>query len=134
MFHDLLNVRSETHIQHAIGLIEDDKLDARKVQHATLDEILEATRRRDENVAAVLHLLALMRHHGAAVDDGAPEARLVGKLSSLLVDLDGQLASRRNNHHFRRLLHGGASTSGTLLQQDVDDGNQVGTLSKKNSD
>jgi hypothetical protein len=33
-FHDLANGREETHVEHAIGFVEDEKFDAGKISRA----------------------------------------------------------------------------------------------------
>ena len=58
----------------------------------------------------------------------------MGKLHRLFVDLEGQLARRRNDDHLGRLfLVAAQAAAAAHLEQNVDHRNQVGRLQKKNS-
>ena len=69
VFDHEVDVGAKAHVQHAIGLIEDEELDAGKIEDAAIDQILEAAGRGNQNVAAALHLGYLVLDVGAAVDD-----------------------------------------------------------------
>ena len=63
---DAVDLRLEAEVEHAVGLVEDENLDAPEVDEPPLGEILEATRSRDENVRA-LDALRLRAKRDAAV-------------------------------------------------------------------
>lgn len=85
------NLRLETHVQHAISLIEDEELDVLEGDAATLDEIDETTWSSDEKIATTLHLAELGTDIGTTVDDTWLDPGSVGKLASLVVNLGDQL-------------------------------------------
>mmetsp|Transcript_103844 Transcript_103844/g.293674 ORF Transcript_103844/g.293674 Transcript_103844/m.293674 type:complete len:628 (+) Transcript_103844:141-2024(+) len=95
--HDLPNLGLEAHIQHAIGLIKDEELDQLQRGVAALRHVCEAPRGGNEDVAALLQVVALLAHVGTAVNDTALNAGVVGKLEALHVDLRGQLARGRQH-------------------------------------
>ncbi len=92
---DLHDVVAETHVEHAVGLVEDHALDVRKIDAAVLQVGNHAPGGGDDHVgtqqhAALLHVPALAV--AAAVDDGGRNGQIIGKTLELLVDLLGQLA------------------------------------------
>ena len=72
--HDALDVGDEAHVEHAVGFVDDEELDAGQQQLATLEMIEQTARRRDQDVDAAgdLHVLIAERHaadqkrHGSA--------------------------------------------------------------------
>src|SRR4029453_14440571 len=64
---DRVDLRAEAHVQHPVGLVEDKDLDLSKRDESALDQILQATRRRDQDLGA-LRPLRLLRERHAAVD------------------------------------------------------------------
>lgn len=88
---DTANLRLETHVQHAVSLIEDEVLDVAERDAATLDEIDKTTRGSDEEIATTLNEAELRSDIGTTVDDTGLDPRSVGELASLLVDLRNQL-------------------------------------------
>ena len=85
------NLWLETHVQHAISLIEDKVLDIAKGDAATLDQINETTWSGDKEIASALHLAELGTDIGSSVDDTWLDPGSVGKLAGLLVNLGDQL-------------------------------------------
>ena len=74
---DRLDVDDESHVEHPIGLVEDDGVDAVEPQLAAPDEVEHPTRRADHDLRAALEALDLLVHRRAAVDgDGAHVAEL----------------------------------------------------------
>ena len=86
------NLWLETHVQHAISLIEDKVLDVAEGDAATLDQIDETTRGSDKKIASALHLAELGTDIGSTVDNTWLDPGSVGKLAGLLVNLGDQLA------------------------------------------
>ena len=87
---------AEAHVEHAVGLVEDEDLDVAERERAALEQVLEAAGRRDHEVrgAGVLDLLV---EADAAVDGGDVEAARGGQRARLLDDLADELA-RRGEH------------------------------------
>ena len=48
--HDPVDLRLEAHVEHPVGLVQDEDADAREVDHAPLGEIFQPAGRRDEDV------------------------------------------------------------------------------------
>ena len=88
------NLGLETHVQHAISLIEDEVLDVAQGDAATLNQIDETTRGGNEEIAATLDLAKLGTDVGTTVDDTWSNPRSVGELAGLLVNLGNQLTGR----------------------------------------
>ena len=97
---DLSDLRLEPHVQHAVGLIEDEELDHRQRDAASLEEVDQAAGSGHEDVAPPLDLPQLIADVLAAVHHHRLEPGAVHKLARLVVDLSGQLA--RGSQHQRR--------------------------------
>ena len=50
---DLLDLRAEAHVEHPVGLVEDEDADAGERDEPALDQVLETARRRDDDVRAL---------------------------------------------------------------------------------
>ena len=70
---DLLHLLAEAHVQHAVGLVDDDGRDAAQIQRAAHDVIERPARRSDDHVHAQLQRLQLRLHRLPARDDQRPE-------------------------------------------------------------
>lgn len=90
---DATNLGLETHVQHAISLVENEVLDAGQRDASTLNEIDKSARGGDEEIAAALDLAELRSYLSTTVDDARADPRAVGKLARLVVDLGDKLAS-----------------------------------------
>ena len=135
--HDLVDLRLEAHVEHAVGLVEDEDLDALEAHGATAREVAEAARRGDDDLRLgdVPHLLA---QRGAAVGAGDPEAAGAGDAGDLLGDLRGELAGRHEDQRGVRRGVGleavddrdaegeGLARAGRRLHQHVAAGERVG--------
>ena len=85
---DCLNVLSEAHAQHLIGLVEDQHAHVRQVQRAFLNEIDDATRRADNDLCAALqrtNLRAVRRAavHGNNIKAGCARRKVLDRLGTL---------------------------------------------------
>ena len=89
--------RKEPDVDHAIGLVDDEDLDAVEVDVLLGHEIFEAAGRGDEDVDATLQGGALRVHRHAAVDGKHAGAGDVGERVEHGVDLVGQLAGGREH-------------------------------------
>jgi hypothetical protein len=92
-FDDAANLGLETHVQHAISLVENKVLDVLERDATTFDQIDETTGGSDEEIATALDLAELVTNVGTTVDDARADPRTVGELAGLLVDLGDKLTS-----------------------------------------
>ena len=95
MFQNPLDIREKSHVEHAIGLIENEILDHIESRVWMLEVIEKAARRGDENIHAASKCM-LLGSHSNATDDRPPGYRRVSREGvELLNDLHGELARRR---------------------------------------
>jgi len=92
--HYAADARPKSHVEHAVGLIEDKDLHAREAHVVVLHEVEQAPRGGDEEVAAGLELLDLLLELGAAHDDDRALTGLLAHDLDDVVDLRGELAGR----------------------------------------
>jgi hypothetical protein len=92
--HDTANLGLETHVQHAISLVENKVLDASEGDTTTLNQVDKTTRGSHEKIAAALDLAKLRANIGTTVDDTRANPRAVGELAGLIEDLGDQLTGR----------------------------------------
>src|SRR5579864_5996952 len=99
---DALDLRAEAHVEHAVGLVEDEDLDAVERDQAPLDEVVKPTRCRDDDVRA-LEALRLRADRRAAVGDADADA--VGTCEALdrVCHLERELPGRHEHESFRGL-------------------------------
>jgi len=103
--HDRVDLRTEAHVQHPVGLVEDEDLDLGKRQQPALGQILQPPGSCDQDLG-ILGLPRLAAHRHAAVDRLDPQARSGSRGTQLVRDLRRQFAGR-NQHE------GGGSAAGT---------------------
>ena len=108
--HDTADGGQKAHVEHAIGLVEHQHLDLVQVAGALLDQIDQAARRGDQDVAAVLEGRGLRLVAHAAHDGHGDMAGDVGDLARDLVDLLCELARGGDDEH-----HGAADVALGLL-------------------
>jgi hypothetical protein len=131
------NLRLETHVQHAIGLIKNKVLDVLEGDAATLDQINETTGGSNEKIAATLDLAKLGANVGTTVDDARTDPRTVGELAGLVEDLGDQLTGGGQNQRGGvglaltavsvATILGSGSSGGTILERLGEDGEQETT-------
>ncbi len=98
---DPLDGGPEAHVEHAVGLVEDERADVREREGAALQQVLEPAGSGDEDVGA-LRGARLLLEADAAVDGARRcSARARGERLQLVDDLGGELA-RRGEHERRR--------------------------------
>ena len=89
--HELVDLRLEAHVEHPVGLIEDEDPDSAEVDEPALREILETSRRRDEHVR-VLCALRLRVQRQPTVCGDHRQALGLGQGLDLGGHLGGELA------------------------------------------
>ena len=94
---DLLEVVGEAHVEHLVGLVEDDGVDLVEAERAAVEVVDRAARRRDDDVDAAREPVELGRDRLAAVDRDDPDAELLAVLVDRLGDLHRELARRREH-------------------------------------
>ena len=83
LFHDASDLGLETHVKHAVSLVEDEELNVLEGDAASFDEVHETARGRNQKVDAHLQLLKLRPDFSTAVNDHRPHARAVAKFLRL---------------------------------------------------
>ncbi len=92
----LADVTDEAHVEHAIGLVEDEDLDPAQVDGALAGMVEQATGRGDHDLGAATQRADLATEADAAVDGGRT-GRAAGVGTDRLLYLDGKLARRRQH-------------------------------------
>ena len=92
-FEDRVEIFRESHVEHLVGLVEDEHADAVEGERVAAHEIEHASRGADDDVGAALERPDLLHHRRAAVngdDDDAGAARIfVGRFADLHGELTG---------------------------------------------
>ena len=102
LLEDRLDVFAKAHVEHAIGLIEDDHLDRVELQRPALKVIHHAAGRADDDLRAVLQAAKLALVALPAVDRQLADAALEkGELGDFFRDLHGQFARGAEDQHLR---------------------------------
>ena len=93
LLQDRADVVEEAHVEHAVGLVQDDHLHLVQDQRAAVEVVHDAARRADDDLRAIAQAAQLAVVGLAAVDRNFPHALLEGgELRHFLRDLHGQLA------------------------------------------
>lgn len=90
---DATDLGLETHVKHAISLIENQVLDVAEGDATSLYEIDQSTGSSNKQIAATLDLSELGANVGTTIDDARSDPGSVGELSGLVVDLRNKLTS-----------------------------------------
>ena len=91
---DAADVGDEAHVEHAIGLVEHQDLDAPQVQGLLPRVVEQAPRRRHQDVDAAAQRVDLRLHADAAEDHGGTQCKVPAVGAHILVDLRRELARR----------------------------------------
>ena len=103
---DRLEVLREAHVEHLVGLVEDDHPDPVEPQAAALEMVDRPARRGDDDVHAAPEAAQLLTDRLAAVDRQDAGAHLAAVLEERLGDLHRQLAGRDQDERGRAALAG----------------------------
>ena len=99
---DLPHLGAKAHLQHAVGLVDDDGRDAAQIQRATHDVIEGPARRSDDHVHAPLQRRQLGLHRLPAREDQDGKARFTPpQLAELARHLRAQLARGAQDQRLR---------------------------------
>ena len=99
---DAADRRQKAHVEHAIGLVQHQHLDARQIQVALFDVVDQTTGRGHQHVHAAAQRVGLWPHADAAENDRARHARVSGVFAQVVMHLQGQLARGREDERARR--------------------------------
>jgi hypothetical protein len=97
------DVLDEAEVEHAVGLVHHHDLGGAEVHDVLLDVVDQAPGRGDHHVGAGAQQLALLVVVDAAIDQRVAQAALARDLGQVLLDLDRELARRRQDHRARIL-------------------------------
>ncbi|MNS12982.1 hypothetical protein D3C72_445620 [compost metagenome] len=97
---DELQIVLEAHIQHLVGLVEDDDLAGIQVEVPALDHVAQAARRADHD-RGPLHLVDLIQDLHAAEDDSDDDLEVLRHARELVGDLHRELAGGADHQHLR---------------------------------
>ena len=117
--HDVLD---EAHVEHPVGLVENDVVDFGQRQGTLVQQVEQTARRRDDDVDAAAHRLDLRTDRDTAEDHVMGQLGAGGVGFDVAGDLRGELAGRGQDEDLRRL----RSRATALGDQRVDDGQREG--------
>ena len=110
-FADALDVGDEAHVEHAVGLVDDEELDAGEQEPSALVMVEQAAGRRDQHVDAAGELGVLIVERDAADDQRDVELVVDAVSGKAFLHLRRELARRLEDERAR---HAGAGAA--LLQ------------------
>ena len=119
---DLPDVVDEAHVEHAVGLVEDEDLDLVEVKRAVVAEVEQAAGRGDQDVDAVLKRPHLAAHRDAADGERHAEAEVAAIGAEALDDLAGELARRAEHEDAARLPLGAGRRAGEAMEDGQSEG------------
>ena len=88
---DATDLMFETHVKHAVSLVEDEVTDVGETDATAFDEINKAAGSGAQKIAASLDLTQLGVDIGAAVNDSGTDPGTISEFASLVMDLADQL-------------------------------------------
>ena len=95
------DVRQEPHVEHAVGLVEHEVLEAGELRVGLPEMIEQPAGRADDHVDAAAEGVLLRPHADAAEHRGAGDRRVHGEVVQILENLRGELARRREDQRAR---------------------------------
>ncbi len=105
---DALDVGNEAHVQHAVGFVDDEQLNAGEQQAATLEMVEQAAGRCDEHVNAAHQLGVLIAEGDAANEQRHVQLMVLAVFDEAFLDLRGEFARRLKDEGAR---HAGAGAA-----------------------
>ena len=105
---DALDVGDEAHVEHAVGFVDDQQLDAGEQQAAALGMVEQAAGRGDQHVDAADELGVLVVERYAADDERDVELVVLAVFFEMFGDLGGEFARRLEDERARHARAGAA--------------------------
>ena len=99
---DAADVRQKAHVEHPVGLVEDEDLEVIELRVGEAEVVEQASRRRDQDVGARAERVLLRPHRHAAEDGRRGEGRVDRQRLRVLLDLRRELAGGRQDEGARR--------------------------------
>ncbi|MPN23065.1 hypothetical protein SDC9_170450 [bioreactor metagenome] len=93
--HDLFNIVNKTHVQHAIGFIQNKNSQIGKINKALINQVNQTSRCGNQNIGTTCQLLSLRILRNAAKYDGTFKRQLSAVGNKTFVYLQRQLAGWR---------------------------------------
>src|SRR5580700_7021214 len=113
---DLTNIVDEAHVEHAVGLVQHEKLHVAKTQRIAPDEIEQPSWCRDEDINPVEQRPDLAAHRYAADRQCGREAKMTAIDAETVENLTRKLARRAENQHAAALASGLSRVGGKVMQ------------------
>ena len=89
---DLLDVGAETDVEHAIGFVQDNRLQFRQIQRPSAEMVEQSARRPNHNVDTPLESFDLLANRLSAIDRGTDNTSPEGQFVNFFTDLDRQFS------------------------------------------
>ncbi len=94
---DLADLRQEAHVEHPVGLVEHQELEAFELRVRLAEMVQQAAGRRDDDVDAAAEGVLLRSHADAAEDGGGRDRRVHRQVVQVFDDLRRELARGREH-------------------------------------
>ena len=98
---DPANVADESHVEHPVGLVDDEHRNRAQPDMFLLDEIEQAARRRHQDIDAPAHGFDLPALIDAAEHDGVAQPKMPPVDDQAVMDLNGEFARRSQDQGAR---------------------------------
>src|SRR5687768_11513631 len=98
---DLLDIRDEAHVEHAVGFVDHQDLDVVHQDLAALEQVDQAAGGRDQHVDAAVQFLLLVDEALATYEQGVAQVCVLAILLEAVGHLGGQLPSRLQDERAR---------------------------------
>ena len=131
--HQETHIIDETHIKHAVRLIQDNGLKVPQIQTASFNKVFNPPRSSDNKIMAAAQVFNLARNRHTAHGADGKDTEAGSEFCKLLIDLDCQLPRRSDNKHvlfsvFHRLFQKRKDKSGRLPRAGIGDADYVTAL------
>ena len=114
--HDFADVVDKTHVEHAVGFVEHETLDAVEPKRIALDEIEKPAGRGDENIDAVHKAADLRAHRDAADHQRGSKPQMPAVSAEAVENLARQFARRAQHQHAAGFVLERARIAGEAMQ------------------
>jgi hypothetical protein len=93
------NRRKEAHVQHAVGFVKDERVQAFEMNVALLDQVQQSARCGNNHIDTFAKSTNLRLLAHTAINRGDSNGGKGSVVRETFVDLNGQFASTRENQH-----------------------------------
>ena len=94
---DLADIADEAHVEHAVGLIDDQVFALGQLEALLVDQVEQAAGRCDQNVDTAAQRIDLRALRDTAHDDGVAQVEMMAIGLDAVGNLQGKLAGRRQD-------------------------------------